>query len=313
LFWGVAVVAVAALALSLLTFEDQPPAAPESPWDFVAIGLTIVGAAGAFFGAGWLQGSGTASLTALVPLIGGFALLVALVFYEYRAGNPLMPVRAAATTAPVTGIFVALMASASSFGIMELLLLSLQRTTGTLHAGLLFLPEFVAAIAIAALFGALFRSRFTPVMAIGGLLAIVGSSALLIVALPSSGWFVYAATGALGLGVGASVSPGLFMAGFSMRSAQLQRVFAMIELMRAVTAFLVTPILVYLSTFMGAGTSGGITAALWICLGIASFGFAGGLLLYLGGKRRLEAPDLERWESEGELAWDSPPLFSLLR
>jgi hypothetical protein len=49
--------------------------------------------------------------------------------------------------------------------------------------------------------------------------------------------------GLIGFGVGASVSPALFITGFSLRSAQIQRIFALVELLRGVTAFLAAPIL----------------------------------------------------------------------
>ncbi len=313
LFWGVAAVSVVALLLSVLSFEDQPPVAPDAPWDLVAVAMTVVGTGSAFFGAGRLQGSENAGAGSLLPLIAGFAIIVALVSYEARSKRPLMPVRAAATSVPVTGIYVALMASAASFGIMELVLQSLQKSSSLSHTGLLFLPEFGGAIVLAVVFGTLFKTRFTPVLAISGTLAIVASAALLLVVLPGNGPVIAAAAGVLGLGVAASVSPGLFLAGLSLKSSQLQPVFAMIELLRAVTAFLVAPILIYLSTFLGADQNEGTAISLWICLGIAAAGFLGGVLLYVTGRGRLVAPDLETWQGEGQPAWPSPPLFDRLR
>ncbi|MHB1569295.1 MAG: MFS transporter [Solirubrobacteraceae bacterium] len=313
LFWAVAAVAAMALLLSVLTFEDQPPADPQSPWDFVAVGLAVVGSAAAFYGAGQLQATDLANLTSLGPLIGGAILLLTLVVYEYRATNPLMPVRAAASTAPVVGIYLALTSSASAFGIMELTLGSLKKTTTAFDTGLLFLPEFGAAILIAGVFMLVFSTRFVPVLAMSGQLALIGGAALLVAVLHGGGPAVAAGTGLVGLAVAATVSPGLFMAGFSMRAALLQRVFAMIELMRGVTAFLIAPILVYLSTVLGSNKAAGTTWALWICVGIAALGFIGGLGLYLSGFRRLQKPNLARWQEQGETAWVSPPLLDRLR
>ncbi len=313
LFWGVAGVAGVALLLSLLTFEDEPPVAPEAPWDFVAVAMAIIGSAAAFYGAGRLEGTHAADLSSIVPLVCGAALIVALVVYEYRSGNPLMPVKAAATTAPVTGIYLALAASASSFSIMYLALGSMHVTTSATNTGLLFLPEFAGAILIAALFGTIFKTRFVPVLAICGTLAIIGAAALLIAVLNGGGAGIAAGTGLLGLGVAATVSPGLFMAGFSLRSALLQRVFAMIELLRAVTAFLVAPVLVYLASVLGSTRAGGTRWALWICLGIAAIGFIGALALFRAGYRHLQVPNLKRWQEDGETAWNSPPLLERLR
>jgi hypothetical protein len=67
---------------------------------------------------------------------------------------------------------------------------------------------------------------------------------------------VAAGSALIGLGVGAS-SPALFLAGFSLRSAQIQRLFALIELLRGVTAFLVAPILLYLATVIGSSMTAG--------------------------------------------------------
>jgi MFS family permease len=310
LFWGVLAVAVFALCFSLLTFEDDAPSDRSAPWDVVAITLAALGCAAAFFGAGELQAATRPIAASIVPLTVGAAMLVALVVYQFRIKNPLMPVKAAATTVPTTGIFIALTASAASFGIMELVLESLHKGSTPARTAVYFLPEFAAALAVAGLFGALFRTRFTPLLAFSGMLAIVGSAALLLLALPSAGWLVAAGTGMVGLGVAASVSPALFMAGFSMRSAQLQRIFAMIELLRGVTAFLVAPILLFAAEVIG---SSGIGIGLWICLGIAALGFLGGAGLYFAGCGRLEVPDLPRWQTEDVPAWESPPLLARLR
>src|SRR6202044_825084 len=54
LFWVVAGISLTALVLSVLTFEDAPPADPTAPRDPVAITMAAVGAASAFFGASQL-------------------------------------------------------------------------------------------------------------------------------------------------------------------------------------------------------------------------------------------------------------------
>lgn len=313
LFWGVAGVSLLALAFSLLTFEDVPAADKSAPWDFVAIALAVVGCGAAFFGAGQLQGSKHADVESLVPLIGGALLIVALVVYEHQQKNPLMPVKAVSTSMPVTGIFIALMTSASSFGIMELILEVQQKQGAPVDTALLFIPELVAAFLMAGVFGLLFRTRYTPVLALSGILMVVASATLFLVSQAGTS-FVAASTGVIGLGVAASVSPALFMAGFSLPSKLLQRVFAMIELMRAVTAFLVAPVLIYLSGTLAKKQSEGIRYTTWICLGIAGVGFIGGLALYLSGRPRLVAPDIEAWQGgEDQPAWDSPRLLDRIR
>lgn len=311
LFWGVAAVAGLALLFSLLTFEDQPPSDPSAPWDFVAIGLAVVGCTTAFFGAGRLEAVDAPGATSLVPLITGAALVTGLVVNQYRKHHPLMPVRQLATVFPVTGITIALSASASSFGLMELVLTAVRTRIGPDRVALLFVPEFLAAVATAGVFGALFRSRFTPVLAFSGLAILTVAAAMLTSVTTGGDVLIGLGTGLVGLGVGASVSPALFIAGFSLRNRQLQRVFAMIELLRGVTAFLVAPVLVFLVSALGAGSrAAGIRASIWICLALAAVGgvLAGAVFAFGGG--HLQVPDLETWQDGGGPAWDSPSLIA---
>ena len=310
LFWAVAAVGALAVVFALLTFEDEPPEDRSAPWDIVAVLLAGGGCAAAFFGAAKLQAGGAPGPVSLAPLLAGVAAVIALVVHQYRARQPLMPVRQLATTFPVAGIVIAMCASAAAFGLMELTLTALQNHS-LVHTALLFLPEFGAAVATAALFGLLFRTRFTPLLAISGLAVTAVAAAVLTAVATGASAVVAAGAALIGFGVAASVSPALFMAAFSLRSAQVQRIFALIELLRGVTAFLVAPILLALATALGPAKTG-IRDATWICLGIAG----GGCLLaiavcWLGGNR-LPTPDLERWNS-GEPAWESPPLLSRLR
>ncbi len=317
LFWVVAGLAALALLFSLLTFDDQPPIDQSSPWDLVAVLLAVAGCTASFYGAGALQSGKSAHASSVAPLVGGVLLLVALVVYQYRSGNPLMPVKAVATSVPTTGIFIALTTSAAAFGLMELILEMLKTAkpaSAPTNTALLFLPEFVAAVVVAGVFALLFRTRFLPVLAIGGILLVVASAAVLIATMPTTGPPVAVASGLLGLGVGASVSPALFLAGLSLPSKLLQRVFALIELMRGVTAFLVAPILIFLMGVFGAARSVGLKDTVWICLGVAAFGFLGAVVLYLTGRPRLVVPDLERWQGgQDDPAWESPPLFAATR
>ena len=51
LFWIVAAISAGALVLAVLTFDDAPPANPDSPRDPLAIAMAAVGCVAAFFGA----------------------------------------------------------------------------------------------------------------------------------------------------------------------------------------------------------------------------------------------------------------------
>ncbi|HEX4093067.1 MAG TPA: MFS transporter [Trebonia sp.] len=313
LFWGVAGVAALALLLALATFEDEPPHDDGgAPWDVAAVLLAGAGCGAAFFGASQLQVAGPGP-AALIPLTAGVAMLAALIVHQYRAREPLMPVRQLATTFPGFGILVATTASASAIGLMELVLTAAAKKSTPGALALQFLPEFGAAIITAVVFALLFRTRFTPVLAFAGLVLVAASAALLTGLASGGGDLVAAGSGLIGLGVGASVSPALFITGFSLRAAQIQRVFAFLELLRGVTAFLVAPILLYLAIATGGSPAAGTQVAVWVCLAIAVAGAVGALAVFVLGGERLQAPDLQAWNDDGEPAWESTPLLGRLR
>src|SRR6202167_2725737 len=115
LFWIVVGIAVVALILVLLTFEDSPPANHDAPRDPLAIGLSAVGCVAAFFGASELTSHALLNVVTIVPLLGGLGLIIILVVYQFRAKRPLLTVRAMLTSSiPVAGIVVALFAAAAS-------------------------------------------------------------------------------------------------------------------------------------------------------------------------------------------------------
>jgi hypothetical protein len=120
-------------------------------------------------------------------------------------------------------------------------------------------------------------------------------------------------SGLVGLGVGASVSPALFITGFSLRSAQIQRVFALVELLRGVAAFLAAPLLLHLAMTASDKLPEGIRTAVWVCVGIAVGGAIFAVVVAILGRARLQRPDLERWEDGEQPAWGSPRLAAGLR
>src|SRR5947208_160216 len=66
-----------------------------------------------------------------------------------------------------------------------------------------------------------------------------------------------------GIGLGATVAPALFTAGFSLPAATLQRVFAIVELLRAVAAFMIAPVFVHFAATVGGDPKTGAGIALW--------------------------------------------------
>jgi hypothetical protein len=130
---------------------------------------------------------------------------------------------------------------------------------------------------------------------------------------PSSEAATLVGSGLTGIGLGATVAPALFVAGFSLPSASLQRVFAIVELMRAVAAFMIAPIFAHLAATVGGSLDAGTGIALWIGLGIALGGAALGIAIYALGGARPQTPDIDGFVAGETPAWYSPPLLARVR
>jgi hypothetical protein len=313
LFWVLAAIAVAALALSLLTFEDAPPADRSAPWDPAAVGLAAAGCIAAFFGASELLTHPFLSSSAVVPLAVGLVLIVILLLYQYRARRPLLFVRPLASTMPVAGITVAMCAAAASLSAIALTGDVLQDRYSPLHVGLLYLPVLGGAVITAVGFAAVFRTHWLHYFALTGLVSLSAGIVVIGGAVPPTTALTLIGSALIGVGVGASVAPALFIAGFSLRNGALQRVFAIVELLRAVAAFMIAPILLHLAATVGDSTAAGIRTALWVCLGVSGGGALLAISLYALGGVRPPTPVLERWFGGENPAWDSPPLLAAVR
>jgi nucleotide-binding universal stress UspA family protein len=313
LFWIVAGIAFAGLLMSLLTFQDAPPADPTAPRDLPAIGLAAVGSVAAFWGAAELLTHGFLDPVAVIPLLLGLVLIVVLWVYQYRSRNPLLCLRSLTSTIPVTGIVVAVCAAAAATSAIGLTAAVLAGHYTPLHLGLLFVPELAAAIVTAIVFGTVFSTRLIHYYALTGMAFLAAGVLVLRAAIPPTSTLTLTGSGLVGIGIGASVVPALFMAGFSLRSASIQRVFAILELLRAVAAFLIVPILLHFAVTLTGLPTPAMSTALWICFGLSAGGAVAGVLLYLLGGVRPAAPALTAWMGGHEPAWESPPLLAALR
>jgi hypothetical protein len=160
----------------------------------------------------------------------------------------------------------------------------------------------------------MFRTRFMMLLPFAGLLALIGGIVVVVGVVSGPEVLVLIGSGLMGVGVGSAVSPALFVAGFSLASAQIQRVFALIELLRAVSAFMVAPVLLHLAmTVNGGPKAAGISTGLWVCFGIAAAGLVFTVYLFILGRARPQAPDLERWDNGEEAAWDTPRIGAGIR
>lgn len=314
LFWIVAAISAGALVLAVLTFDDAPPANPDSPRDLPAIALAAVGCFAAFFGASELTSHRFLDPLTIVPMLGGLATIVALVVYQYRAKRPLLTIRTMLTgSIPVAGIIVALFAAAASVSATALTVDVLAGHYSPLRIGVLFLPEVGGAMVTAIVLGMVIRRRAIHYLPLIGMIVLGTGIAVFRIEVPSSQALTLIGSGLTGIGLGATVAPALFVAGFSLPSANLQRVFAIVELLRAVAAFMIAPIFVYFASTISGNLDEGTAIVLWVGLGLAIAGAAIGVAIYLLSDARPQTPDLERFLSGTAAAWDSPPLLASIR
>jgi MFS family permease len=309
LFWVVTGFAVAALAFVVLTYEDAPPQDADAPIDVLSILLAGLGTAAAFFGVSELSAHAFGDAVVLVPLLAGVGAIALLMVHQYAVAEPLMPVEKLANTVPVAAILVAMCAAAASVGLVDLArsALELHKVDPT-HGAMLFWPEFGGAVAMAVVFGLIFFTRWIPALALGGTLVLAGAAAVLAGVGSGSQALVVVGSGATGVGVGASVAPALFTTGFTLPSPQLPRIFALIELLRGVAAFLAGPLLLHMSETVGASPPAGIESAVWVVFGVALVGAVVAVAIWIAGGARLQRPDIEPWLEGEKPAISSPPL-----
>ncbi len=316
LFWIIAAISVGALLLTILTFEDAPPANPDSPTDLPAIGLAGLGCVAAFFGASELTSHAFLSWWTIAPLVGGLAVIVILVIYQSVIAVPLLTIKSMLVSSiPVAGILLALFAAAASVSATDLTLTVLEPHYSAAHIGLLYLPEVGGAALTAVALGIVIRRRAVHYLPLFGMFALAAGIAVFRISVPSSQAMTLVGSGLTGVGLGATVAPALFVAGFSLPSANLQRVFAIVELFRAVAAFMIAPIFAHFAgTVVKNNLNAGTGIALWIGLGIALLGALVAVAIYWASGARPQKPDLDAFLSTGtEPAWYSPPLLAHLR
>lgn len=314
LFWIIAGIAVLALAMAVLTFEDAPPADPTAPRDLRAIGLAAAGCVLAFAGAARLTTHGLFDVEVALPMFVGLALIVALITYQFRARRPLLTVRAVLTSSiPVAGVGLALFAAAASIAATSLTAAALMDELSAFRVGLLYLPELGGAIVMAVVFGVVISRRAMHYLPLVGMVLLAAGIVVFQLALPANQPLVLLGAALTGLALGATVAPALFVTGFSLQSNSLQRVFAIIELLRAVAAFLVAPILANIVVAASADRLDGTRHALWIGFGLAIAGAVFGIAVYALSGARPQKPDLDRFLEGDAAAWHSPPLLARLR
>jgi MFS family permease len=314
LFWITAAISLAALVLTVLTFDDAPPANRDAPRAPVVLAVAAAGCVAAFYGASELLTHPFLDVQTVVPLIGGLALIILLVINQYRSKQPLLTIRSMLTsTIPVAGIVVALTAAAASVTASDLTATVLAPHYTPLHLGLLFLPELAGALLTAVALGVVLRRRELHLLPLAGMAFLAAGIAVFRIQVPPSQTLTLIGSGLTGIGLGAAVAPALFVAGFSLPSMSLQRVFAIVELFRAVAAFMVAPVFAHVAVTVGGSPLAGTKIVLWIGLGIAIAGALAAVLLYALGGARPVAADLASFMDGDGPAWYSPPLLAAVR
>jgi MFS family permease len=214
---------------------------------------------------------------------------------------------------PVAGIIVALFAAAASVSASALTAGLLATRYGPLHVGLLFLPELAGAVLTAYLLGVVINKRQMHYLPLVGMAFLAAGIADFRIQVPPSNALTLVGSGLTGIGLGATVAPALFVAGFSLPAANLQRVFAIVELLRAVAAFMIAPVFAHFAVNVAGGATTGTGIVLWIGLGLSIGGAAIGVLLYVLGRARPQAANLEAFMAGEGPAWYSPPLLAGIR
>jgi nucleotide-binding universal stress UspA family protein len=314
LFWTVAAVALTALILVALTFDDAPPADLDAPRDLLAIGLAAAGCAAAFIGASQLTSHGFGDAAVTVPMLGGLVLILVLIVYQFKARRPLLTIRTLLTSSiPVAGVGVALFAAAASVAATALTANVLLQTYDPVQVGLLYLPELGGAIVMAVVFGIVITRRAMHYLPLVGMLLLAAGIVVFRIAIPANQPLVLVGAALTGLALGATVAPALFVAGFSLESNGLQRVFAIIELFRAVAAFMVAPIMAHFAATASVDLVEGTGDTLWISFGLAIGGAVFGVAVYALSGARPQRPNLDKFLDGEAPAWYSPPLLARLR
>ncbi|MEV6420991.1 MFS transporter [Streptomyces sp. NPDC051662] len=314
LFAGLAALAAIGLTIGALTFEGNEPPARRARFDWTAIPLALATTTLPFFGVSWLTRGSFSDPAFSVPVVCGLICGVLLVGGQYRKTTPLMPVRPISNTLPVVGMANAMLVGACFTSLLELTEAFLTREAhyAPLRVGVLVTPQIVGVFVAAVLFRRLVSTRWTPHLALSGTISLaIGAGVLLTASTTNASAVVPVAALFLGFGAGAGVTPGLFLAGFSVPSAQIGPTFALVELLRSEAAFLVGPVLLHLALTIGLAEGFHFVVAITLALTVI-----GALLLvglYALGGARPEPPDLESWLSGPSTAYHSPALLAAIR
>ncbi len=308
------------IAVGVATLPHMAPYNPDLRFDFPGIALAFAATVLPFWASGELASHGFSAPIVAVPLALGLACFIALLLVEYHQREALAPVTKMWSTLPVFGTWIAMLGGGVFVTFVLLTSEFLIKIEGfsPLQAGLSYWPQVLGAALTAGILAFVFHTRFLPLLAFGGMVVLIAGGVLLLLLLKKddTGPLLLTALGLLGLGAGATVSPGLFVAGLSLPSQMLGRIFALIELVRSVADFIMAPVLERIAKVTSSGpglAANGIHEAVWVALLIAISGTLFAAALYLLGGARLRQPDIKAWIDGARPAVKSPKLLHVLR
>ena len=148
-------------------------------------------------------------------------------------------------------------------------------------------PRGRGTVVTAIVLGLVLQRRAIHYLPLVGMIVLAAGIAVFRIEVPPSQALTLVGSSLTGIGLGATVAPALFVAGFSLASANLQRVFAIVELLRAVAAFMLAPIFIYFASTISGSLDEGVGIMLLVGIGLAIAGAAFGVAIYaLSGARR---------------------------
>ena len=239
--------AAVAAAWRLLPRDTIEPGAA-GRLDALGLGLVAAGLVGITFG---LSEAGTlhsfAAPQALVPTVGGFALVTAFVLRALRIDYPLLDVRLYANKAFAAASVSTFALGAALFGAMVLLPLYFQLVRGedAVTTGLLLIPQGLGtALAMAISGRATERIGGGLTALIGGVIMIVATIPFMLIEATTSYWLLGAAMVVRGLGIGMAMMPAMTSAFAALRPEQVHDATPQLNVLQRVGGSIGTAILV---------------------------------------------------------------------
>jgi MFS family permease len=309
LMTGLAIVGAVGVALALLSLPSDDPPNPGLRPDWPAFSLAAVGTVLPFLGASLLvsPARGYDAPWFWAPLAIGVVAIVVLFVVEYRRDDALTPVHELAAPLPIIGILVASLAGAVFVSAVQLLI---SYATGVQHVapwriGVWTWPQLATLLVAATAFYFLIRTRWlAPFVLVGFVVLTVGTWLLVYVGHAGTKGLTLGVTALLGLGAGATVSPALWLAGFSVSAKLVGRVFALVELIRSEADYILAPVVRKISTTStaGLGAAHGIRHAAAVTTLVSAASVVACVAVWLLGRMRFEKPDIRRYVEDGEPA-----------